>query len=333
MAEGVRIRSADAEKVKRELLKRKVLDKTKKPRREKGYVIFPVTERIKDFETVVTTFETQKLKKFEDHLTEFLSPEEADQVRTSFDIVGDIAIIEIPDELQAKEVGIAESLIAAHKNIKTVFKKTGEVKGRERLRGLKFLAGEEKTEAIHREHGCRFKVDVTRVYFSPRLSYERQRILEQTKDGEVIIDLFAGVGPFSIILAKHRDVKVYAIDINPKCYEYLQENIKLNKVGDKVTPLLGDCREVAPKNVATRVIMNLPKSSEEFLDLAFDVLKEGIIHFYSISPERDLFDSKIKMIGSVARDEGRKVEIVGKRVVRPYAPRRHHVAIDVRIRK
>ncbi len=201
----------------------------------------------------------------------------------------------------------------------------------ERVRELKFLAGENRTETFYKEHGCRFRLDVAKVYFSPRLSHERERILAQTKDGEIVVDLFAGVGPFSILLAKHRDVKVYAIDINPAAIDYLKWNIALNKLEGRVVPLLGDAREVAPRNVATRVIMNLPKSSAQFLDLAFETIKQGTIHFYTISPEQDLYNSKIEFIKKVAEEKNKQVEIINKRIVRPYSPYHYHVVIDVKV--
>lgn len=331
MAQGVKVKPREAERVKRELLRLNALDRNRKVKREGGFVIFPVTEEMAGFETVNTNFEGQERKKFKDYLREFLPSEKAEHVLHSFDVIGDIAIVEVPEELGNQQERIAQSLMAAHKNIKTVFRKTSKIRGEERLRGLKFLAGDEKTETLHREHGCVFKLDVANVYFSPRLSYERQRVLEQARDGEVVVDLFAGIGPFSIILARYRDLKAYAVDVNPSAYEYLKVNARMNKVEDKVVPLLGDCREIAPRSVATRVIMNLPKSSHEFLDLAFEVLTEGVVHFYSISSEDDLYDSKVELIRRVAREKGRSVEVLNKRIVRAYAPRMHHVAIDFHV--
>lgn len=331
---GVKAAVKDAEKVRRKLLRLGALDSKLKIRREKNFVVLPVKiEKIKElkkFETTEVDFEAQEIrKKFSEYLLQFLPEEETRHVRTSFDIIGNIAVIEISEKLERYEQKIAESLMLAHKNIKTVFKKGSEVRGTERVRELKFLWGEEKTETLYKEHGCRFRLDVAKVYFSPRLSYERQRILKQVKDGEVIVDLFAGVGPFSILLARYRNVKVYAIDINPAAVEYLKENVKLNKVEDRVIPLLGDAHEVAPRKVASRVIMNLPKSSDKYLDLAFDVLKEGVIHFYTISPEDDLYDSKVEFIRKIAKEKNRRIKILNKRIVRPYSPRNYHVGIDV----
>jgi tRNA (guanine37-N1)-methyltransferase len=330
MSRGIKVPVKQAEEVKQRLLAMGALDKDKKVKRSLGYVVFPVKEEVNlGYEIVEAKFEEVKRYSFEDYLREFLTVEQLRAVRRSFDIIGSIAIIEVPEELARYEHRIAESLARAHKNIKGVFKKSGAVRGRERTRRLVHLWGCRSTETLHREHGCLYKLDIARVYFSPRLAYERQRILKQVKDGEVIADLFAGVGPFAILLARRRDVKVYAIDANPAAYEYLRENICLNRVGDKVTPLLGDCREVAPRGV-DRVIMNLPKSAWRYLDLAFDVVEKGVIHFYSISPKEDLY-SKIGFIEEVAEKKDRKVTVVNKRVVRPYSPYKYHVAIDIAV--
>ncbi len=330
MSRGIKVPVKEAEKVRRELLSSGSFARGKKVKRRGGFVILPVKKDPElGYEVVEEEFEEIRRIKFRDYLREFLPEKQLAMVRHSFDIIGSIAVIEVPEELAPHQEEIAESLAKAHKNIKGVFKKTGAIKGRERTRELVHLWGSASTTTMHREHGCRYRLDVARVYFSPRLAYERQRILEQVKDREVIVDLFAGVGPFSILLAKSRDVKIYAIDSNPVAYEYLRENILLNRVEDKVVPLLGDCREVAPRRTGSRVIMNLPKSSDEYLGLALDVLKKGVVHFYSVSPEDDLYDSKIRFIKEVAEKKNRKVRIINKRVVRPYSPYNYHVVIDI----
>jgi tRNA (guanine37-N1)-methyltransferase len=330
---GVRVPAKEAQKVKRELKEAGALDTSKKAARDGDFVIFPVKGDVEAHDTVEVEFEGFKgHRKFKDVLSEHLTPDEISLAKRAFDVIGDIAIIEVPTELEAQEKFIAKALMEAHKNIRSVYKKSSDIKGEERTRELKFLRGEERTETTHKEHGMKLKLDITKAYFSPRLSAERERILSLTKDGEVVLDLFAGIGPFSILLAKNRDIKAYAIDVNHHAFEYLKENIRINKVADKVIPLLGDCREAAPKGAATRVIMNLPKSSREFLDLAFDVIKEGVIHYYAISPEEDLYDSKIGFIKKMAEEKGRTAEILNRKIVRPYSPRNYHVVIDVEVK-
>ncbi len=330
---GVRIPAKEAQRVKKELIEAGALDTGKKATRDGEFVIFPVKGDADGFETVKADFkEVRRHRKFKDALRKILTPEELSLTRRAFDTIGDIAVVEVPPELESHETSIAKALMDAHKNIRSVYKKSGEVKGEDRTREFKFLHGEERTETTYREHGLKLKLDITKAYFSPRLSAERERILTQTKDGEVVVDLFAGIGPFSILLAKNRDLRAYAIDINPHAFEYLKENIRINKVADRVIPLLGDCCEVAPKGIATRVIMNLPKSSDKFLDLAFDVIKEGAVHYYTISPEEDLYDSKIDFIKKTAEKKGKTVEILNRKIVRPYAPYNYHIVIDVSVK-
>ncbi len=332
---GVRVPTKEAQSTKNRLIALDALDTGRKVLRDGDFVIFPLKADAdaEGFETVSADFKSvQRHRKFRDALRELLTPGELSLVKRAFDTIGDIAIIEVPPELEAHEKAIAKALTEAHKNIRSVYRKSGDIKGEERTREFKFLHGEERTETIYREHGMKLKLDISKVYFSPRLSAERERILAQTEDREVVVDLFAGIGPFSILLAKYRDLKVYAIDINLPAFEYLKENIRINKVGDRVIPLLGDCREVAPKDTATRVIMNLPKSSDRFLDLAFDIIKEGVIHYYTISPEEDLYDSKVDFIKKAAEKRGKTVEILNRKIVRPYAPYNHHVAIDVLVK-
>ncbi|MEE8403266.1 MAG: class I SAM-dependent methyltransferase family protein [Candidatus Hydrothermarchaeaceae archaeon] len=327
---GVKVLAKEAQSVKKELIERGVLDTGKKALRDGDSVIFPVRADVEGFETVEAEFkDVRKHGKFRDALRGFLTPEELSLAKRAFDTIGDIAIIEVPPELEVHEGAIARALCETHKNVRSVYKKSSEIRGEGRTRVLKFLHGEEGTETIHREHGMALRLDVARVYFSPRLSAERERILALTKDGEVVVDLFAGIGPFSILLARHRDIKAYAIDSNLSAFEYLKENIRINKVAHRVAPLLGDCREVAPRGAATRVIMNLPKSSDRFLDLAFDVIKEGVIHYYAVSPEEDLYGSKVDFIKEAAEKKDRKIEILNRKIVRPYAPYNYHIVIDV----
>ncbi len=201
----------------------------------------------------------------------------------SFDIVGDIAIVKYREDLDLEE--IAEYILKKHKNVRNVAVDYG-VQGETRVRRVELIRGD-RTETIHREFGIRIKVDISKVYFSPRLATERWRVVQDVRDGEVIYDMFAGCGPFSIMIAKYRRVKIYASDINPYAIEYLRENIRLNKVSN-VVPILGDAREVAGQigEKVDRVIMNLPHSAYEFLPYAMSVLKKGgKINYYEILPK------------------------------------------------
>lgn len=176
--------------------------------------------------------------------------------------------------------------MSTHTNVKTVLFQTSAVSGKFRLRKLQYGAGEKTTSTIHRESKCVFSVDVAKCYFSPRLSHERMRIAQRVNDGEVVVNMFAGVGCYSILVAKHSNVrKVYSIDINPLAVEYMKENVKMNGAFGKVVPILGDAKDIIEKellHVADKVLMPLPEKALEYLPYALLALKEsgGSVHYY-----------------------------------------------------
>ena len=227
---------------------------------------------------------TKMLKR---ELEKVLTTDEIHQIYSSFDIIGDIAIIKIPEPLLDKKYIIAETILNKIKSIKTVLRQSTSVSGEYRTRDLEYISGDDKTLTLYKEYGCIFKVDVAKVYFSPRLSTERARIAKKVKSGETIINMFAGVGSFSIIIAKNQpESKIFSIDLNPYAYDLMVENIKLNKVVDRVIPFLGDAKSVIEdslKGFGDRVLMPLPEKAIEYMDIAISALKPkgGIIHYYT----------------------------------------------------
>ncbi|WP_342765699.1 class I SAM-dependent methyltransferase family protein [Methanohalobium sp.] len=207
-----------------------------------------------------------------------------------YEMVGDIAIIDEDDEFESRK--IADVILKLHPNIKTVLGTTAPVGGEYRVRKVKVIKGENRTETIHKEHGCRYAVDIAGAYFTPRLSTERERVLSFIGSGDVVVDMFAGVGPYSILIAKKVDVKkVIAIDKNPSAVRFLRKNIELNSVNN-VFAIEGSAGTKAQEfaGTADHVIMNLPHSAEEYLDTAVKITKTGgMIHYYDINPEDDLF--------------------------------------------
>jgi len=263
-------------------------------------------------------------------LRDLLTRKELKLLPSGFDRIGHVVILSLPSQLMHKSVEIGQALLRL-KGVRTVALKGG-VAGRYRKPQLKIIAGERLTETVHREHSCTFKLDVSQVMFSVGNLYERGRVAKLVRSGETIVDLFAGVGQFSIPVAKHaRPRKVYAVELNPIAYSYLCENIRLNRVGNVVEPLLGDCEEVAPRGVADRVIMGILHVTHGYLPLAMQVLKPsgGVIHYHESVPSKLRFGRPIERI--IAAAAGRRVEILNKRLVKRYAPGVDHVVIDAKI--
>ena len=182
-------------------------------------------------------------------------------------------------------------------------------------------------------------VDVTNAFFSPRLSTEHNRVASLVNPDEVVLDMFCGIGPFSILIARKVFSSVYAIDVNPNAIEYLKKNIKLNKLRGTLISYVGDAREVVIKNnlvgIADRVIMNHPVAADKFIDVACKALKKegGILHFYDFLKTEELEESMEKKVIDKIMKYSRQVEkIFTKRIVRPIAPHTYQVVIDLKIK-
>ena len=228
-----------------------------------------------------------------------------------------------------------------HKNVKAVLAQTGAVSGDFRLRKLEHVAGEEKTQTVHRESGCRFSVDVEKCFFSPRLFRERMRVAKLVKNGETIVNMFAGVGCFSVIIAKYSNAKkVYSIDINPVALRHMQENIRANKTYSKIIPILADAKKVIQERlryVADRVLMPLPEKALLYLPYASQALRYsgGWIHYYDFEHARKNEDSidkvKLKVTEKLSNLDV-AFEIPYGRVVRSTGPNWHQIVLDIKVR-
>ena len=260
-------------------------------------------------------------------------------VLRSFDIIGSkqkaVAIIQLPDALKEFEHQIAAAITNVHKNVVSVLAKESGRLGEFRTRELRLVAGDPDTEVVHKESECLFKLDPRKVYFSPRESAERERIAAKVGDGESILIMFSGVGPFPICIAKrHRSIRVTAIELNPHAHNYCVENISLNKVDDRVVALQGDVKEVCPKlgKVFDRILMPLPRDAHMFLDAAIPLLRDrGVLHFYHWSPESDLFSYAEGIVSKAAERCGRMAETLERVKVSQYSPRVWKIRIDVRV--
>jgi tRNA (guanine37-N1)-methyltransferase len=277
-------------------------------------------------------------KRLRKKLSHVLSSEDIGKVYNSYDIVGNIAIIRLPSASPEIAQSVAKAIMSINKNVKTVLAQESPVAGDFRLRRLRHVAGENKASTIHRESGCLFSVDVEKCYFSPRLSYERSRIARIVKPKETVVNMFAGVGCFSIIIAKQVNTsKVFSIDVNPEAIQFMQENIRLNRVYDKVIPLLGGSKEIINSRlqcVADRVLMPLPEKAFEYLPYAVSALKAsgGWIHYYDFEhakkTENPTEKTKLKVSQKLASLD-LAFELPYSRVVRTTGPNWYQVVLDI----
>jgi len=278
----------------------------------------------------------EKITTLEGLLGKTLFPAELLLVKNSFDLIGDIAVLQVPPELEPKEKIIADALMQVHRNIRVVCKKSGIVSGEFRILPVEIILGEKRTETAHKEHGCLYRLDISKAFFTPRLATERMRIAIQCKPKETVVDMFAGVGPFSILIAKKSGAKVFAIDLNADAHRYLVENIRLNKLEENVTPILGDAKKVCStklKNRADRIIMNLPKHAFGFFPAALNCLKQkGVIHYHFFAREADKA-AHIEKLKLVAEKKGCSFKVLALKKVRQIAPREWNWAVDIRILK
>ena len=279
------------------------------PIQDDAQVDLPTREM--DMEESVLTENYRDLLDLPDPLGELLP--------TSLDVIGDIYVMKFADELLPHSAEIGSAVLSAHKGAKVVALDRG-VQGEFRIRKLDVIAGEERTTTVHKEFGLMFEMDISKVYFSPRLATERKRIADLVSPGERIIDMFAGVGPFSILIASNSEADIiYAIDKNPEAINYLIRNIKINKI-KSTAPMLGDARVlVRSLKKADRIIMNLPHSSLDFLDAGLSAVEPGgMIHLYAIAGKDGLETVKESII-KVASPES-NISVRNVQEVHTYSP-------------
>ncbi len=277
-------------------------------------------------------------KSLKQRVDESVGQENPTKIYSSYDVVGKIAIIKVPDNNHEEAKKAAQAIMNLYSNVKSVFLQTSRINGNFRVRELQCLAGEPDTVTVHREADCFFKVDVERCYFSPRLQFERGRIAGLVGGGEVVVNMFAGVGCFSVEIAKAQpSAKVYSIDINPAAFELMQENVRLNGVSDQVMPLLGDAKEVVRnlEGVADRVLMPLPELALEYLPIAVKTLKlsGGWIHFHNFEHAENRKDAvkitKQKVEGILL---GFDYYVEVARIVRSTGPNWYQIVLDICLR-
>jgi len=254
----------------------------------------------------------------------------------SLDIIGDIAVVELADELEPYAQDIGQAIAAVNPKLVAVYAKAGSVTGAYRTRPLRLLAGEPRTQTIHIEYGVRLVVDVAETYFSPRLGTEHDRVASLVRSGEVIVDMFTGVGPFALLAAKRQHVTVYALDVNEYAIRCLEQSLKLNRLRGEVIPLLGDSRRIVSDELqrrADRIIMNLPHDAFTYLGVAAAAVKAAgaTIHFYGLTSEQVPLDRLQEQVTAELGKHGIGIKLVESRRVRDIAPHEAQVALDLQV--
>ncbi len=278
---------------------------------------------------------------------EVLGPAKARHIWGRIDVVGDIALIKSPsiagrgDPLSIEDYErLAHALLERIPYIRSVWLLRSPVSGEKLLREALHLAGEARSVTIYREHGCEFEVDILKVFVTPRLNYEHRRVAELVSDGEIIVNMFAGAGLFSVIIACRRRATVYSIDISPDAYEAMKRSVELNKnrLKGRVIPILGDAAGVVEsrlRGVADRVLMPYPRLALEYLPYALEALRgSGVIHVYLHVPARRRSEARRAASTAVSgklEGLGRSFRIQGSRVVRPVGPAFYQVVVDVEV--
>jgi tRNA (guanine37-N1)-methyltransferase len=277
-------------------------------------------------------------KMLKEILQERLDRTELEQLSSSFDIIGTIAIIKIPETLTSKKKLIGDTLLDKIRPVKSVFCQVSAIEGDYRLRKLELISGDSSPITLYKEHGCAFKVDIINTYFSPRLSTERLRIANLTGPNEVIVNMFGGVGTFSIIISRYnKSAKIYSIDSNPMAIDMCKHNIEINKLTGKVIPILGDAKHAINKNlkgVATRVLMPLPEKARDFVDAAVSSLanSRGMVHYFchvGADNRKDALQSGLN--NTIESFSKFNHSIRNVRVVREVGPRFYQIVSDVHI--
>lgn len=264
-------------------------------------------------------------------LSDRLAPEELALLVQSYDVVGDIAIIVIPEALLDKKGLIAGAILSRHRNIKVVARRAGIYDGEFRTLPLEVIGGEDRKETLHRENGVRLLVNPEAVYYSVRSGNERQRVASLVQPGEEVLVLFSGIGPYPLVIGRMEpQCRVIGIEKSPIAHAYAMKNLGYNRKITNVRLYEGDVRAVVPRlhMVFDRIVMPLPKSAEAFLDLALLSLgRQGRLHFYDMQ-EKGGFDRSIEKVAEICRQGGRSLVSATVTVCGHCTPRLYRICVD-----
>jgi len=247
--------------------------------------------------------------------------------------IGSVVTIRLPMELQKYQQMIGQ-VYAEVLGCRSTLNDQGGISGVYREPQVEVIFGSSETETIHIENGIRYKLDPRKIMFSSGNLKERQRMATISKNTEIVVDMFAGIGYFTLPLAVYsQPQRIFACEINPVAYRYLCENVVLNNVNGIVEPLLGDNRRVAPKDCADRVILGYLYNPEVFVSVALSCLRNqrGMLHYHARVPFEVIPKQPLAQLEDAVMRCHRSVELVHTEVVKSYAPGINHVVLDVRI--
>ena len=292
MVLAIKVDKKNAQKVKKDLLEKNIINLDYKMNSEKDFVYFPVLTEYKNYEILNKKFEKNKTKpiKLSEIFQKILPKSKIDLSKRSYDLIGDIAIVEFEEGVEKYEKKIANELLNSNKKIRVVAKKPKKITGKYRIRKIEVLAGEKRTITEYREAGCRFIFDLNKTYFSQRLGKERLRIANLVKPNEKVLVMFSGIAPFGIVIGKmHPFTKIWNIELNKYAAKTAEKCIKLNHLENRVFSIQGDVKKDLPKEKFDRIIMVLPHENHNYLKEAISVAKKGsYIHMYSIQNEEKI---------------------------------------------
>ena len=328
---AVRVSFEESESVRKKLLYDLVLDKTRKLVKKNGFIEIPVTESFNKYEFILVEQDKPEYYLQKKTLGSSLNIPENDKklLPRGWTILGDIIIVTLNEKLEHWKKETGEALLCLYPGCKTVLLDRG-ISGQMRQPMREIIAGN-GTETIHKERGCLFMLDAMRIMFSQGNLAEKERMSKLGKN-ETVVDMFAGIGYFSIPMAVHsKPKKIISIEINPVSFCYLKENIKLNKVGDIIEPISGDCSKLTPRSMADRVIMGY-LDGQEYLPYGIDaLLPGGILHYHEAVPEA-VESRPVERIMEASMKKGRHAQIMSVRRIKKYAPGVRHVVVDAIIK-
>ncbi len=343
----LKVRKELAEQAKRKLVRESLLDKHAAIEHSDSYVLFPMQDisratikklfgRGADVIERAGKETSKKNPNYRESLRDILTNGEYEEMVKGYDLLGNIAIIDVPESLMKKEKRIARVIMQIHSHVKTVVAKEGAVSGKFRTRKFRIVAGEKNYIAMYKENGCTFRFDVRKTFFSNRLGHERMRIVNLSKKKEDVAVLFGGIGPFTIEIAKaNPKASVVNVELNPYAHKLALENIKLNKVKN-ATAVKKDVKAFAKgkhKNF-DRIIVPMPTTSLEYLDSIRSIAKKrALVHLYVFAHLDEGLNLIKKRLSDHAKDSGYKIKIVNTRIARPYSAKGAEFVVDYELRR